>query len=105
MARTAREIIAGMPKERRKRIEKRSSELVDEYMALQELRKAMELTQKDVAKELGISQDGVSRIEKRSDVMLSTLRKYIEAVGGKLSLVVELPDHQPVKISNLSEAS
>ena len=57
MARTAKDVLASLPKDRQTRIQKRSQELVAEYMALQELRKAMELTQKDVAEKLSISQD------------------------------------------------
>ncbi len=105
MARTMDDVIASLPKERQKRIKKRSKELVEEYMALQEIRKARELTQKDVAKKLKISQDGVSRLEQRSDVMLSTLRKYVEAMGGSLNLVVQFPDHPPVEISGFSDAT
>ena len=103
MARTAREIISTLPQERQKRIKKHSQELVNEYAALQELRKAIDSTHRDVAEELKISQDDVSRLEKRSDIMLSTLRKYIEATGGKLSLVAQFPGHPPVEITAFSE--
>ncbi len=54
-----------------------------------------------MAEALHISQDGVSRIEKRSDFLLSTLRSYVEAMGGKLRLVVEFPDREPVTLANL----
>ena len=63
------------------------------------------LTQKDVAKKLKISQDGVSRLEQRSDVMLSTLRKYVEAMGGSLNLVAQFPDRPPVEIAGFSDAT
>jgi len=105
MVRTMNEFIASLPKERQKRIRKRSKKLVEEYMALQEIRKARELTQKDVAKKLKISQDGVSRLEQRSDVMLSTLRKYVEAMGGSLNLVAQFPDRPPVEIAGFSDAT
>jgi DNA-binding XRE family transcriptional regulator len=77
---------------RRKKIEARAAELVSEEMALRELRKAHHRTQASMAKQLGISQDGVSRLEKRSDLLLSTLRNYVEAMGGDLRLVAEFPD-------------
>jgi hypothetical protein len=57
-----------------------------------------------MAKALGITQDGVSRLEKRSDLLLSTLRKSVEAMGGNLSLVAEFPDREPVVLSGISEA-
>ena len=56
-----------------------------------------------MAKVLGISQDGVSRLEKRSDLLLSTLRKSVEAMGGTLSLVAEFPDREPVVLSGIAE--
>jgi len=59
--------------------------LVAEEMTLQELRQARKLTQVRMAKALGISQDGISRLEKRGDLLLSTLRMSVEAMGGNLS--------------------
>jgi hypothetical protein len=56
-----------------------------------------------MAKALGISQDGVSRLEKRSDLLLSTLRKSVEAMGGNLSLVAEFADRDPVVLSGIAE--
>ena len=70
-------------------------------MTLSDLRKARELTQKRVAEALHISQDEVSRIEARSDFLLSTLGAYVEALGGKLRLVAEFPHRRPVIISGL----
>ena len=77
---------------RRKKIETRAAALIAEEMTLQQLRRALKLTQVSMAKTLGISQDGVSRLEKRSDLLLSTLRKTIVAMGGDLSLIAEFPD-------------
>ncbi|MDR3566433.1 MAG: hypothetical protein P4L43_00235 [Syntrophobacteraceae bacterium] len=54
-----------------------------------------------MAETLRISQDGVSRIEKRSDLLLSPLRSYVEAMGGKLRLVAEFPDRKPIMFSDL----
>ena len=88
---------------RRKKIEARVAELVAEEMALRELRKAHHRTQASMAKQLGISQDGVSRLEKRSDLLLSTLRNYVEAMGGNLSLIAEFPDQPPVMLSGFSD--
>jgi len=87
---------------RRKRVETRAATLIAEEMTLQELRQARKLTQVRMAKELGISQDGVSRLEKRSDLLLSTLRKSVEAMGGSLSLVAEFPDREPVVLSGIA---
>ena len=88
---------------RRKKVEARAAQLIAEEMTLQELRHARKLTQVRMAKELGISQDGVSKLEKRSDLLLSTLRKTVEAMGGSLSLIAEFPDRRPVVLSGIAE--
>ena len=88
----------------RKKVEARAAELIAEEMTLRELRLARKLTQVRVAKTLGITQDSVSRLEKRSDLLLSTLRKTVQAMGGNLSLVAEFPDRAPVVLSGIAEA-
>ena len=88
---------------RRKKVEARAAELIAEEMTLQELRRARKLTQVRMAKELGITQDSVSRLEKRTDLLLSTLRKTVKAMGGNLSLVAEFPDRPPVVLSGIAE--
>jgi DNA-binding XRE family transcriptional regulator len=101
MARTLNDMIAGLPDDQQREVEARAARLIEEEMTLRDLRKAHALTQKRMAEALHISQDGVSRIEKRSDFLLSTLRSYIEAMGGKLRLVVEFPDRKPVTLADL----
>jgi transcriptional regulator with XRE-family HTH domain len=85
----------------RKKVEARAAELIAEVMTLRELRHARKLTQVRMAKLLGITQDSVSRLEKRSDILLSTLRKSVQALGGRLSLVAEFPDRAPVLLSGI----
>ena len=94
---------AKLDPERRRRIEERAAELIAEEMTLRELRKARQLTQARVAAELGISQDGVSRLEQRTDLLLSTLRKTVEAMGGSLSLIAKFPDRPPVELAGIAE--
>jgi transcriptional regulator with XRE-family HTH domain len=72
-------------------------------MSLRELRHAVNKTQKTVARTLNMGQDGVSRLEKRSDLLLSTLRNYVEAVGGSLTLVAHFPDQAPIAIGGLGD--
>ena len=98
------DLIAGLDPERRRKIEERAAELIAEEMTLRELRKARQLTQARVAAELGISQDGVSRLEQRSDLLLSTLRKTVEAMGGSLTLIARFPDRPPVELSGIAES-
>ena len=90
------------PAQRRK-VEARAAELIAEEMTLRELRHARKLTQVKMAKTLGVTQDSVSRLEKRSDLLLSTLRKTVEAMGGNLTLVAEFPDRAPVVLSGIAE--
>ena len=97
------EMMAGLDPERRRRIEERAADLIAEEMTLRELRKARELTQASVARELGIGQDAVSRLEQRSDLLLSTLRRTVEAMGGNLSLIARFPDRPPVELAGIAE--
>ena len=88
---------------RRRKVESRADELIAEEMTLSELRRARKLTQVRMAKTLGITQDSVSRLEKRTDVLLSTLRKTVQAMGGNLSLIAEFPDRPPVVLSGIAD--
>ena len=99
---TLDEILSEMPAERRARIDRLAQEMREE-MNLREVRRLRKLTQARLSKKLKIGQEGVSRIEKRSDLYISTLRSYVEGVGGKLKLVVELPDRAPVILAGLGE--
>jgi hypothetical protein len=104
MSRNVNGVIRKLSPTQRKKVEARAAELIAEEMTLQELRRARKLTQVSVAKALGITQDGVSRLEKRSDILLSTLRKTVQVMGGNLSLVAEFPDRAPVVLSGIAEA-
>src|SRR5271156_4815036 len=88
---------------RRKKVENRAAELIAEEMSLRDLRKARKLTQAHVAKELGITQDSVSRLEKRSDLLLSTLRKTVNAMGGNVRIIAEFPDRDSIVLAESSE--
>ncbi len=102
MATTLRQKMDAVSGERRKRIEGRAADLIAEELSLRDLRHAHRLTQERVGEVLGIGQEGVSRLEKRSDLLISTLRSYVEAMGGHLRLVVEFPDRPPVVLSGLA---
>ncbi|RMB24887.1 helix-turn-helix protein [Sphingomonas sp. PP-F2F-G114-C0414] len=91
MGRTHSEIMAAMPEERRRRIEARTAELVGEVEGLKALRQLAERSQVEMATTLKIKQPSVHKIERQTDLYLSTLRRYVEAAGGTLELRVELP--------------
>ncbi|HUK74126.1 MAG TPA: helix-turn-helix transcriptional regulator [Candidatus Bathyarchaeia archaeon] len=96
-------IIEGLSPSDRKKVETLAAQLIRQEMTLRELRRARKLSQVRVAKRLGIGQEGVSKIEKRADLMISTLRKTVEAMGGRLSLVAEFPDTGRVVLSGIAE--
>jgi len=98
------DIIKNLSPARRKKIGARPARLIAEEMTRQELRHAFKLTQAHMAKTLGVTQDSISRLEKRSDLLLSTLRGYIEAMGGRLSLIAEFPGREAVILSGIAEA-
>lgn len=99
MARNLENILDALSTERRAVVEHRAAELA----TLKDLRQAMQKTQVDLAASLHIGQDSVSRLEKRSDMLLSTLRGYIEAMGGKLEIVARFPNRPPVTIERLAD--
>ena len=98
MATTLQEKLKSLSPERQKKIARLTEELIAEEMTLRDLRKQKKLTQEQIAKLLGIKQENVSRLERRNNIHLSTLRDYIHAVGGKLHLIVEFPDQEPIKL-------
>lgn len=102
MAVNVNDIIRKLSPAQRKKVEARAKELIAEEMTLQELRRARKLTQVKMAKALGVNQDSVSRLEKRSDFLLLTLRKTVRAMGGDLSIVAKFPDRAPVELSGIA---
>src|SRR5256885_10445922 len=97
------DIIAALPRRRRKKVEARARELIAQEMTRQQLRQIRDRTQVEIAQALGITQDGVSRLEQRADILISTLRKYVQAMGGTLSIVAEFPDQAPVKLAGFAD--
>ena len=101
MARSLDSKVNALPKARQLTIQSRTNELIAEEMTLRDLRVALKKTQMDLSSALHIKQDGVSRLENRSDMLLSTLNKYIEAMGGSLKIIAEFPDRPPVTIQSI----
>jgi transcriptional regulator with XRE-family HTH domain len=96
------QIIRKLSRAERKKVEDRAAEIIVEEMSLRDLRKARKLTQARVAKTLGITQDSVSRLEKRTDLLLSTLRKTVKAMGGEVRITAEFPDRAPILLTDFS---
>ena len=91
MATKFRTIREKMDPERQERIRKRTEELLAE-LPLQELRRARALSQQELAEVLGLNQATVSKLERRTDMYLSSLRRFVEAMGGKLEISASFPD-------------
>ena len=83
--------------ERLRRIDDTKRALIAE-MPLHELRRARALTQRDMAKMLKVNQPAVSKLEQRADVYVSSLRSYIEAVGGRLKIIAEFPEGEALTL-------
>jgi predicted DNA-binding protein (UPF0251 family) len=94
-------VLARFPPARRAKVKARAAEIVAEELALSDLRKATEMTQEEVAERLGGRQVYVSRLERRSDMKLSTLRDYVKAIGGQLQLVVTFPKGEAVRLKDI----
>ena len=94
---TLREELESLPESRRKKVEETADALIAEEMTLRDLRKARNQTQARVAARLGINQENVSRLEQRSDLLISTLSGYVEAMGGKLNLVAVAGSHRQLR--------
>ena len=100
---TLAEKMSRLPESRRRAIDEQAAVLIAEEMSLQAIRRARQMTQATVAEELGINQENVSRLERRTDFLISSLRNYLEAMGGELRLVVDFPDRPPISIAGISD--
>lgn len=89
--------------EEKQEITAKGEQRIAEYNNLQALRKSAGLTQETMSQALEMSQGNLSRLERNSDMLLSTLKSYIQAVGGKLNLTVELPNQPPILLSGLGD--
>jgi transcriptional regulator with XRE-family HTH domain len=98
---TLTDMMNTLPEERRARVQARADRLIAEEMTLRDLRKARDLTQVRMAELLGVGQENISRLEGRADMLLSTLRSYVQAMGGSLDLVARFPDRPDVSLSGL----
>jgi DNA-binding transcriptional regulator YiaG len=98
MGRTLDQMLNSLPAAQRVAVERRASELIAEELTLRDLRKALNLTQTDIAKRLKKGQDRVSRIEQNEDLLLSTLQGYMKSLGGELELVCRFKNRAAVRI-------
>lgn len=98
-------IFAAFPPARQRKIKRRAAELIAEEFTLRDLRRAQQITQEEVAQRLRGRQVYVSRLERRADMKLSTLREYVRALGGDLQLMVTFPGNIPVRLRDIGTTS
>ncbi len=103
MGRRLDDVIAALPEDRREHVEARFEEIKAEVESLGELRRVAGKAQAEIASTLKIKQPSVSKIEKQADMYLSTLKSYVEAVGGRLELIVRLPSRAPLRLERLGD--
>jgi hypothetical protein len=103
MGRNLKQILAELPPDRQAGIDARYREMKDEIEGLRELRKIAGKAQAEIAAALNIKQPSVSKIEKQADMYLSTLRSYVEAIGGELDLVIRLPTGPALRLRQLGD--
>jgi hypothetical protein len=103
MGRTLNDVIENLPKDRRDRVLSRYRQLKNEVEGLRALREVVGKAQAEIAATLNIKQPSVSKLEKQTDMYLSTLRGYVEAVGGDLELVVHMPSRPPMRLHSLGD--
>lgn len=103
MGRTMNEVMAGLPKERQERIRARAAELSREIEGLKALRQLADRSQEKIAQSLGIKQPSVLKIERQTDLYLSTLRRFVEAAGGTLELRIDLPGTGAFTLTGVGE--
>ena len=107
MGRNIDTVIARLPKARRERVEAKAARLAHDMIehadSLSDIRKAMSKTQTEIARELGVGQVAVAQLEKRSDLLLSTLQRYVRATGAELSLVVHTRRGEEIVLQNLGD--
>jgi DNA-binding XRE family transcriptional regulator len=103
MSVTLEEVLASLPADQRADIEARSRELHQEVEGLKALRILAKRSQEQIAQGLGIKQPSVLKIERQTDLYLSTLRKFVEAAGGTLELRVQLPGTGVMSLTGMGE--
>ena len=91
MGRALKDVMDGLEPDRWARIDARAEKSNREYLTLKKLRSHMELTQTALAHNMGVAQETIAQLEELNDIHVSTLRKYVEALGGTLSIMADMP--------------
>ena len=103
MPKTLDEYIQKLPPEEQETIQRETALVLAEEATLRELRRALRGSQKALAEKLNVNQAAVSKLERRADMYVSTLRTYIESLGGRLEIIAHFPGKPPVRVIQFSQ--
>ena len=103
MAKRLEDYISNLPAKQRVAIDECAHLLLKEEMSLRELRRAVKFSQEELAQVLNVGQASVAKLERRTDAYVSTVRRFVEAMGGQLDIVARFPGSEPVSITNFGE--
>jgi DNA-binding XRE family transcriptional regulator len=103
MARTLKDVMAELPEDERQAVKARAAELRQELEGLKALRLLAERSQEQIADALGVKQPAIHKIERQTDLYLSTLRRFVEAAGGTLELRVSLPGKGTLHLTGIGD--
>ncbi len=98
---THEEMLESFTEEERREIDRLSQLLRLELESLDNFRRAIEQTQASIGERLGVNREDLSHLEQPSDLLLSTLSRYVAECGGKLNIVVEYPDRAPIALTDI----
>jgi DNA-binding XRE family transcriptional regulator len=105
MTMTLEAFVATLPADEQREIAAEADRLREELHSLSDVRRAMAFTQAQLADAMGIKQASVAQMEQRADLLLSTLRRYVEAMGGEMKIVLRFPDRPPIELERLADVS
>ncbi|MBK1663376.1 XRE family transcriptional regulator [Rhodospirillum rubrum] len=103
MPKTFDDFVKTLPVDEQEEIAVRSATFLEEVRGLRALRALAARSQEQIAQSLHIKQPSVHQMERRADLCISTLRRFVEATGGRLELRVDLPGHPPIILTGLGD--
>jgi DNA-binding XRE family transcriptional regulator len=100
---TLAEELNALPKERQESIAARANQIRLEQMTLRHLREKLGLSQSELAQRLEVQQPAISKLERRPNLELNTLRSVVNALGGTIEIIVRVPNKEPILLSDFQE--
>jgi DNA-binding XRE family transcriptional regulator len=100
---TLAEELDALPQERQKSIEARADQIRLEEITLRHLREKLGLSQSELAQRMDVQQPAISKLERRQNLELNTLRSVVTALGGTIEIIVRIPDREPILLSDYQQ--